>query len=102
MRHGAIRLLMPAVYAVTLVAMVAPTEAATSSRHVRKHHAQQSHLQSHGLRNSWAAGDVRPIAPQLDRGGDVCPGNARAIDCRIWPPPVLDDPDRKGAGGDSM
>lgn len=102
MREGAIRLLMLAVCAVALVAIVAPTEAATNSRHVRKHHAQQNHLQSHGLRNSWVAGEARPIAPQAGRSGDVCPGNSRAIDCKIWPPPIMDDPDRKGAGGDSM
>jgi hypothetical protein len=28
----------------------------------------------------------------------VCPGNARGIDCRVWPPPIKDDPDRLISG----
>jgi hypothetical protein len=40
--------------------------------------------------------------PSFEHGNaDVCPGNAHgAYECKIWPPPVDDDPDRKGGGGD--
>jgi hypothetical protein len=29
------------------------------------------------------------------QSGDVCPGIGRSFDCKIWPPPFEDDPDRK-------
>jgi hypothetical protein len=97
MRYAAIRLLMLGTCAMTVMAIVATTSAEASSRHIRKHH-QQSHLR---VNNAWASEEVRPIAPARSwGGGEVCPGNARAIDCRIWPPPIYDDPDRRQSGSD--
>ena len=40
-------------------------------------------------------------APPRNPPGDVCPGIGRAFDCKIWPPPMDQDPDRKTGGGDS-
>ena len=102
MRPTAIRLLTLTI-CVTAVAvpLVVANDVEASGQHARKHH-QRTH---HGLNNSWrrasAAQEVRPVAPSWSGGGDVCPGAARGIDCRIWPPPIDDDPDRK-ASSDGM
>lgn len=96
MRHSKSRLLMLA--ACAMASIVAASETEASSQHVRKHHARQSQdFRNHDFRNSWATGDVRPVAP---RAGTACPGNARAIDCTVWPPPFDDDPDRKATSSD--
>ena len=97
MRYSAIRLLTLAVCATAVTSVVAASEAEASSRHIKKHH-QRTHLR---VNNAWASEEVRPVAPARSwGGGEVCPGNARAIDCKIWPPPIYDDPDRKQAGSD--
>src|SRR5579863_4658496 len=101
MRHGAIRLLALTVGAIALVAVVAAGEADASSRHIRKHHQRTNLGWNNSLRRSWAE-EVRPKVPSWSQGGDVCPGNARAIDCKIWPPPIVDDPDRRSGSGDGM
>jgi hypothetical protein len=81
--------------AVGVIPVVKVTESEASSRHIEKHHK----LKNAGL-NSWASGEIRPVARPSFGGGDVCPGNARGLDCKIWPPPAFDDPDRKiGDGG---
>ena len=96
MRPSTIRILTLAICATAVVAVVAVTDAQASRRHIQKHDARQSL----GVRNSWAAGEVRTAAQSYPRGGDVCRGSARSFDCRIWPPPIDDDPDRKmGDGG---
>jgi hypothetical protein len=102
MRTSAIPLLTVTIY-VTAVAipLVTATDARADSQHARKHH-QRTNL---GMNNSWrrasAAGEVRPVAPSWSGGGEVCAGNARGIDCKIWPPPIDEDPDRK-ASSDGM
>jgi hypothetical protein len=88
--------------ATAVVPVVAVADVAASSRHIRKHHPRTSLGWHDSLRRSWAVEKVRPVAPSWSAGGDVCPGNARAIDCRIWPPPVVDDPDRRNGSGDGM
>ena len=103
MRH-AIRLVTMAVCAVA-VPVIAASESDASGggreRQVRKHH-QRPHLGwNNSLRRSWAADEIRPVAPSWSGGGEVCAGNARGIDCKIWPPPIGDDPDRK-ASSDGM
>jgi hypothetical protein len=76
---------------VGVIPVVKASEAEASSRHIEKHHK---------LKNAWASGEIRPVARPSFEGGDVCPGNARGLDCKIWPPPAFDDPDRKiGDGG---
>ena len=97
MRHLKSGLLTLAVCATAMAPVVAASEAEASSRHVKKHH-QRTHLR---INNAWASEEVRPVAPARSwGGGEVCPGNARAIDCKIWPPPMYDDPDRKQSGAD--
>jgi len=95
MRYAAIRLLMLGTCVMAVAVMAAEGEA--SGRHVRKHQ-HRTNLERDSTRNSWAAGDVRRIAPP--RAGTACPGNARAIDCTVWPPPFDDDPDRKATSSD--
>jgi len=103
MRPSTIRLLTRAICATAaVVAVVTATGVEASSRHVRKHHERTSHGWNDSLRHSWAAEEVRPVAPSWSGGGDVCPGLARSFDCKIWPPPVVDDPDRRGGSGDGM
>jgi hypothetical protein len=96
MHPSTVRLLTTATCAAAAIAVVAVTGAEASNRHIRKHH-QRTHL---GWNESLASGEVRRVAPSYTPG-DVCPGIARAIDCRIWPPPFADDSDRKqGDGGE--
>lgn len=96
MRHDAIRLLMLSVGATALVTVVAAGAAEAGSRHTHKHHVRQNH----GFSHSWNAGEIRPAASSWSGGGDVCPGNARSFDCKIWPPPFDQDPDRRISGSD--
>jgi hypothetical protein len=98
MRYAAIRLLM--LGTCVMAVAVAATESAASSRHIRKHQHRMNlgRDSTRTLRDSWAAGNVRPIAPP--RAGPACPGSARAIDCTVWPPPIDEDPDRKATSSD--
>ena len=95
MCNAAIRLLM--LGTCVMAVAFAATEGEASSQHVRKHHHPMN-LVRDSMRNSRAAWDVRPMAPP--RAGTACPGNARAIDCTVWPPPFDEDPDRKVSGSD--
>jgi hypothetical protein len=101
MRPHAIRLVTLAVSAAAAVALLAATDVEASNRHIRKHHARTSLGWNNSLRRSWAAGEIRPAAPSWGGGGDVCPGLARSFDCKIWPPPFDQDPDRKASGSDA-
>src|ERR1700747_1706790 len=91
----AILLLMLATYATALVVVppVTPAKATTSNgKHLKKHKKQNRAGFSHPSQ-AWPGN--RPSSQP------VCPGNARAIDCRVWPPPIEDDPDRKVSGTDA-
>jgi hypothetical protein len=97
MSRIAIQLLTLATYATALVVVpvVTPAEAATSSsNHLKKHKSQKSSAFS----GPWPGGQAWPVSRPSSRVGGVCPGNARGIDCRVWPPPIEDDPDRKISG----
>jgi hypothetical protein len=96
MRPHATRLLMSAVYAtmVMTVPLVTATDSGAAS-HVGKHHKPTNPQ----FRNSWAAETIRPVAPSSYRGGEVCPGNGRSFECKIWPPPMSEDPDRRNGDG---
>jgi hypothetical protein len=98
MRPYAIRLLMLTISATAMVVVpvVTATKGEASSRHLRKHHQRASRAFS----PPRIAGDAVPVARPLSRPGSVCPGNARAIDCTVWPPPFEDDPDRKATSSD--
>jgi hypothetical protein len=86
MTRSAIRLLALTICATTL----AGTSAASGTSHGK-------HIKKHGFRI------VRPawpgVSPPVQSGG-VCPGMARSFDCKIWPPPFDEDPDRKVSGSD--
>jgi hypothetical protein len=79
------------VTALLLVPAVTPAEAATGSGHVKKH---RQHWRS-GLHSPRLVGEVRPVMGPPVQTGTVCPGIGRSFDCKIWPPPYEEDPDRK-------
>ena len=96
MTRFAIRLLTLALYASALVAvpMVTPATAAThSGRHMK--HKKTIHMHSGG---SWSAGRPWPVTRPYYGTGEVCPGMGRSFDCKIWPPPFDEDPDRRVPG----
>jgi hypothetical protein len=95
MQPYVIRLLTLAIYTTAMVVpMITPDEGEASSRHVRKHHARQS---SSG--NPRVVRVERAASPSYRLGGTACPGSVRSFDCKIWPPPIHDDPDRRGGDG---
>jgi hypothetical protein len=94
----AIRLLTLVVYATVpvVIPMVIPAKAETSSsNHLKKHKKQKSP----GIGDLRSAGQAWPLTRPSSQA-DVCPGNARGIDCKTWPPPMYDDPDRRNGGVD--
>jgi hypothetical protein len=97
MRKFAIRLLTLAAYAtaLALVPMVTPAKAETSSsKHLKKHKRQKSH----GFGHPRSAGQPWRVTRPPSQAGAVCPGMGRSFDCRVWPPPFDEDPDRKVPG----
>ena len=100
MNKFAIRLLTLATFATALavVPVITPSEAATNGKHAKKHWRMTdgSHRNSYGSSDPWSAGQARPSS----QAGGACPGLARSIDCRVWPPPFDEDPDRKVSGSD--
>jgi hypothetical protein len=99
MSKFAIRLLTLAMFATALVVVpvITPAEAATNSKHAKKHWrmTQWSHRNSYGSSDPSFAGQARPSS----QAGGVCPGLARSFDCRTWPPPFDEDSDRKDGDG---
>src|SRR5579871_3689841 len=97
MRNSAIRLLTLALTTTMLAgaATIGPAEAsAHHGKPIKRHQAR------HPVYSRY------PIADQAWRGrvfnqpGDVCPGSGRSFECKIWPPPMDQDPDRKMSGTD--
>jgi hypothetical protein len=99
MRHLKSGLLMLAACATAMTSVVAASEAEASSRHVKKHHQRMSHhyRTSYGFNDVGTAGAFAPVARP---SGDVCPGSGRSFECKVWPPPFDQDPDRKTSGSD--
>ncbi len=93
MSRFAIRLLMLAISATALVLVptVTPAKAETSSRHFKKHKKQRSP----GFIVRRPAGQAWPVSRPPSQPSPVCPGSGRSFDCRVWPPPYDEDPDRK-------
>jgi hypothetical protein len=95
----AIRLLTLALCttALALVPTVTPARAATSSGgHIQKH---KKHWPSR-VSVPWSVGQAQAFVPPYSQTGPICPGIARSFDCKVWPPPIDEDPDRKrGASG---
>ena len=101
MSKFAIRLLTLAACATALVAVpvVASAKAETSSsKHIKKHKGKiQRRL---GFGDPWSVGQAWPVARPPSPAGWACPGIARSFECRTWPPPMDEDPDRKASGTD--
>jgi hypothetical protein len=87
MSKFAIALLTLATYAASLpvIAMITPAKAAT-----KKHWPP---------REPWYVGQAQAFVPPYSQAGPICPGIARSFDCKVWPPPIDEDPDRKRGGG---
>jgi len=98
-RSSVIRLSMLSVCAAVLIPLVTATEVEASSRHVRKTHHRLGHHQRTGIGfNDFAGMRAAPAARPVT--GDVCPGSGRSFECKVWPPPFDQDPDRKVSGSD--
>jgi hypothetical protein len=106
MSKSAIRFLTLVVCATALVVAAADTPAsartsgkASSHQHVKKHH-KVYRSSGFGYRRpadqGWST--PQPSYPS----GSVCPGIGRSFECKIWPPPMDEDPDRKMSGSDGM
>jgi hypothetical protein len=97
MSKFAIRLLTLAVCAtaLALVPTVTPAKAETSSSKHLKKHKKHKHP---GFSHRWSAGQPWAVAKPPSSAGPVCPGIGRSFDCRVWPPPFDEDPDRKVSG----
>ena len=96
MSKSSIQLLTLAICATALVVVptVTPAKAGTrSSRHIKKHRIRPVFI------GSPSVDQARPAGP-VYQPGEACPGNRRAIDCKIWPPPMYEDPDRKTGSSD--
>jgi hypothetical protein len=90
MSKFAIGLLTLAMYAASLpvIALITPAQAAT-----KKHWRPR-------VSEPWYVGQAQAFVPPYSQAGPICPGIARGIDCKVWPPPIDEDPDRKrGASG---
>ena len=101
MSKFAIRLLALAICATILgvVPMVTVAVAETNkSKQIKKH--KKVILRSPGFSYPRSAGQAWPVTRPSSQAGEVCPGIARSFECKIWPPPMDDDPDRKQSGAD--
>ncbi len=90
MRRLAIPFSVLAIGAVAVMASAIAPAQAKASRHV--HH--QRHWRHH-YGHVWYGYPAAPMVRSYGGSGDVCPGIGRSFDCKIWPPPFEDDPDRK-------
>jgi hypothetical protein len=108
MSKSAIRLLTLAICATSLVMVptVEPAKAASSSS--KKHTSSISkkhkrHVQrAPGFGGAWGGTWYARQAPVArPPSGPVCPGIGRSFDCKVWPPPFDEDPDRKASGTDA-
>lgn len=74
-----------------LAPAVAVAKEKTGHRHM---HAYMSH-RGHYVNGPWLGYQAPPVVGYYNQPGPVCPGIGRSFDCKIWPPPFEDDPDRK-------
>ena len=97
MSQFAIRLSMLTLCAAALVVAptVTPANAETGRKHVhiKKH---KRHLRHH-FGAAWPVGSTQPAVVYRNPSEPVCPAVGKSFDCKIWPPPYADDPDRKAS-----
>ena len=96
MSRLAIRLSILALSATTLVLVSAMGPATAKTGHSR--HAQFSKHRPHWKHHHYDA--ARAVGPAQPAGfynpyEPICPAIGKSFDCKIWPPPYADDPDRK-------
>jgi len=72
---------------------VTSAEAKTTGKHA--HMAKHRWHRSHYVHRGWPVGEARPIVGYYNQPGPICPAVGHSFDCKIWPPPYEDDPDRK-------
>jgi hypothetical protein len=72
----------------------------SSGKHVKKHRMKISRG-SEGSGRPWSAGQAWQVVKPSGLAGPACPGIARSFECRTWPPPFDEDPDRKASGADA-
>ena len=91
----AIRFSALAICTTALVAVVAfaPVQAKKASRHM--HVAKHGWHMIHHYSRAWPGGEARPVVGYYNQPGPICPAIGHSFDCKIWPPPYEDDPDRK-------
>jgi hypothetical protein len=70
----------------------AKVEAGAGRKHMqfKKH---RWHSQHYGA--AWSMGPAQPALGYYAPSEPVCPAIGKSFDCKIWPPPYADDPDRK-------
>jgi hypothetical protein len=101
MAKSAIQLLLLTIGVLAAVSTAAPTEARTGhSSHIKKHQASKHQASNRGFHSMRPADRAWPGPTPPIQSGEVCPGIARSFECKIWPPPINEDPDRKMSGAD--
>ena len=102
MRKLPIRFSALAIAATALVVApaIVPSPANAASRHMRmkRHHWHGAyHYGAAHYRAPWTVAPAGPVVGSYQASSPVCPGIGRSFDCKIWPPPFEDDPDRKAS-----
>ena len=77
--------------ALVVVPAVTPAEAGQKHMHIKKH---QRHWRHH-YGAAWSVGPAQPAFGYYAPSEPICPAIGKSFDCKIWPPPYADDPDRK-------
>lgn len=100
MSKFAVRLLTLATCATALVMVPIVTPAKAEPSSSKKHNYKRHVQRGTGFSDHWSAGQAWPVTRPSSQAGAVCPGIARSFECRTWPPPMDDDPDRKHSSSD--
>jgi len=95
MSQFAIRLSMLTLCATALVVVPAVTPATAKTGHGRHMHIQKHRWHRPHVGAAWSAGPAQPTAGYYAPTEPICPAIGKSFDCKIWPPPYADDPDRK-------
>ena len=74
---------------VTPAVTLAQAKAASRHMPIKKHRWHRHHF-----RAVWPGGLAQPFVGAY-QSGPICPAIGKSFDCKIWPPPYADDPDRK-------
>ena len=96
MRKLAMRLSVLAIGTTALATapVIAPAHAEGSPSHM--HHMKKHHRHwRHQTGGAWYGYPAQPMAGSYGQSDWVCPGIGRSFECKVWPPPFEDDPDRE-------